>query len=189
MSFVERRRFLWLLFLAGLLLIALAARATTFARLRLEDLAQQAGGVARLRCLSAESRWEKGEIWTETLFEVVETEKGLLPGLVTVRTLGGRVGHVESQVDGAPRFRPGEEVYLFLWGRPEEPYRVLGWAQGTFRIERNSRTGRESVIQDSAAAAVFDPETQTFHREGTSRMPVERFRERLRKALEQADAR
>lgn len=189
MNYVQRRRFLWILFLAGLCLIALAARATTLERLRFEDLARRAAAVARLRCLSAESRWEKGEIWTETQFEVLNTEKGLLPGLISVRTLGGRMGHLESHVDSAPRFQPGEEVYLFLWGEPDKPYRVLGWAQGTFRIERNPRTGQERVTQDSAVAAVFDPETRSFRREGISRMPVELFRERLRKTLKQTESR
>lgn len=184
MSFADRRRFLWILFLAGLVLIALVARATTFSRLRLEELARQAVAVARVRCISAESLWEKGEIWTETRFEVEETEKGVLGRLVTVRMPGGRIGHIQAHVDGAPRFQPGEEVYLFLWGKPEEPYRVLGWAQGTFRIERNPRTGHESVTQDSAATAIFDPDSRTFRRDGISRMPVAQFHERLRRALE-----
>lgn len=189
MTFVERRRFLWILFLAGLFLIALVARATTFAPLRLENLARQAVAIARLRCLSVESRWEQDEIWTEARFEVVETEKGLLADVITVRTLGGRAGHLESHVDGSPRFRPGEEVYLFLWRQAGESYGVLGWAQGTFRIERNPRSGRESVIQDLAGGGVFDPKTRTFRRQGIFRSPVELFRERIRKSLDQGSAR
>ncbi len=189
MSFVERRRFLWLLFLIGLGLIAVVANATTFARLRLEDLAQQASAVARLRCLTTESVREQDEIWTETRFEVLETAKGFLPGLVAVRTLGGRAGHLQSHVDGAPRFRPGEEVYLFLWGTPEQPYRVLGWAQGTFRIARNPKTGIESITQDSAGMAVFDPATRSFRHGAFRNVPVPLFRARLRKAIESADSR
>ncbi|OLD61084.1 MAG: hypothetical protein AUI53_07170 [Acidobacteria bacterium 13_1_40CM_2_60_7] len=189
MSFADRRRFLWILFLAGLVLIALVAQATTFSRLRFEELARQASGVARLRCLSAESHWENGEIWTETRFAVEETEKGLLGALTMVRLPGGRVGHIEAHVDGAPRFHPGEEVYLFLWGKRGEPFHVLGWAQGTFRITRNPRTGRESVTQDSAATVIFDAESRTFRRDGISKMPVAEFRERLRGALEPAGKR
>lgn len=189
MSFGERRRLLWILFIVGLCLIALVARATTLERLRFEELVRQAGAIARLRCLATEGRWEKREIWTETQFEVVQTEKGLLPGLIAVRMLGGRAGHLESHVDGVPRFQPGEEVYLFLWGESEKPYRVLGWAQGTFRIERNPRTGQERVTQDSATAPIFDPETRSFRPDGISRMPVAVFRERLRRAVNQAQSR
>ena len=97
MSYVQRRRFLWILFLGGLALIALAASATTLSRLKLEDLALESTAVARLRCLGTTSRWERGEIWTETRFEVLQREKGALPGIVTVRLLGGSVGHLDRK--------------------------------------------------------------------------------------------
>src|SRR5260370_20028385 len=162
MSFVERRRFLWILFLTGLALLAVAANATTLSRLRFEELANQATAVARLRCIGAESRWENGEIWTETRFEIVEVNKGLLPGVVSVRMLGGRIGSLHSRIDGVPAFRPGEEAYVFLCGHEGEPFRVLGWSQGTFRIARDPRTGLERVPQDSTASPVFDPPTRGF---------------------------
>lgn len=186
MSFAERRRFLWILFLAGLALLAAAAlaNATTLARMRFEDLAARATAVARLRCLGAEIRWENGELWTDTLFEVVERNKGLLPGLVTVRTLGGSMAGLHSRAEGVPAFRQGEEAYLFLWGQAGEPYRVLGWSQGTFRISRDSRTGLEMVTQDSAAMAVFDRETHKFIHGGVRNLPVAVFQLKLRKALE-----
>lgn len=187
MSYVARRRFLWIVFWAGLLVLALSAvltDATTLVRLRFQDLAQRSTAIARLRCIGSESRWDQGELWTETRFEVVEVRKGLLSRLVTVRTLGGNDGHLRSHVDGVPAFQVGEEVYLFLWGRPGEPYRVLGWSQGAFRIARNRATGMESVTQDSAAASVFDPQTRQFRRGGIRSLPVAVFQVKLRKALE-----
>ncbi len=187
MSYAERRRFLWIVFLMGLALLAMTAvlaNATTLARLPFEDLAQQSTAVARLRCLVSQSRWDGREIWTETRFEVLELDKGLLPGLVTVRMLGGRAGHLHSRVDGVPMFRSGEEVYLFLWGRQGEPYSILGWSQGTFRIARNLEAGIESVTQDSATASIFDPRTREFRRGGIRNLPVGLFRVKLRKALE-----
>jgi hypothetical protein len=78
MNYVQRRRFLWILFLAGLVLFALVANATTLTRLSLEDLAQESTAVARLRCLGAQSYWEHGEIWTETRLEVLEAERARL---------------------------------------------------------------------------------------------------------------
>jgi hypothetical protein len=188
MSYVERRRFLWVAFLTGLVVLGLSAvfaNATSLAPLRFEDLAQQSTAVARLRCVGSETRWEGGEIWTETQFELIESDKGLLPGLVTVRMIGGSVGHVHSRVDGVPVFRSGEEVYLFLWGRYGEPYRVLGWSQGTFRIARNAVTGIETVTQDSALASIFDPRTRAFRRGGIRNLPVGLFRAKLWKALKE----
>jgi hypothetical protein len=187
MSYVQRRRFLWILFLCALALLAVAASATTLSRLRLEDLAQESTAVARMRCLGASSQWDKGEIWTETRFEVLQTEKGALRGIVTVRLLGGHVGHVHSHVDEVPLFRTGEEVYLFLWTHEGEPYQVLGWSQGTFRIARNPQSGLEMVTQDSASASIFDPQARAFRRDGIRNLPVAIFREKLHKALRQED--
>ncbi|MGB2670508.1 MAG: hypothetical protein WA621_07485 [Candidatus Acidiferrum sp.] len=185
MSYTQRRRFLWILFLAGLALLAVVASATTMSRLKLEDLAQESTAVARLRCLGSKSQWEQGEIWTETKFEVVQREKGVLPGIVTVRLLGGNVAHLHSHVDEVPVFQAGEEVYLFLWGGDGDPYQVLGWSQGTFRIARNPQSGLEIVTQDSASTPVFDPQTRAFRRGGIRNLPVAIFREKLHKALRQ----
>src|SRR5260370_38852239 len=171
MSFVQRRRFLWILFLTGLALLAVAASATTLSRLRFEELVNQATAVARVRCLGVESRWENGEIWTETSFQIVELNKGLLSDVVTVRMLGGRIGNLHSRIDGVPAFRPGEEAYVFLWGRESEPFRVLGWSQGTFRIARDPRTGIERVTQDSAAAPIFYPRMRQFQQGGHRTLP------------------
>jgi hypothetical protein len=185
MSFLEQR-IRWILFFGGLALlgVAPATSATTLARLQFAQLAQESTAVARLRCLSSESLWQGGEIWTETRFEVLEVEKGLLPRFVTVRMVGGRAGHLHSRVEGVPVFRAGEEVYLFLWGREGQAFSVMGWSQGTFRIVRNAQTGAETVTQDSVTMPVFDPQTQEFRREGVRSLPLTIFREKLRRTLE-----
>ena len=69
MSYVQRRRFLWIVFLVGLAALGLTAAltdATTLVRLRFQELAQQSTAIARLRCIASENRWERGELWTET---------------------------------------------------------------------------------------------------------------------------
>ena len=104
MSYVERRRFLWVLFLAGIALAAVVANATTLARFSFDDLAQKSSAIARLRCQGSESHWDGGELWTDTRFEVVERNKGLLGASITVRMLGGRADGITSRVDGVPAF-------------------------------------------------------------------------------------
>lgn len=187
MSYVQRRRFLWILFLGALALLAVVASATTLSRLKLDDMAQESTAVARLRCIGATSLWDNGEIWTDTKFEVVQREKGVLPGIVTVRMIGGSVGHLRSHVDEVPAFRTGEEVYLFLWARDGAPYQILGWSQGTFRIARDTRSGMEVVTQDSAAGPIFDPQARAFRRGGIRNLSLSIFREKLHKAMRQAN--
>jgi hypothetical protein len=191
----------------ALLCAATSVHATTLARLSLDQLAAAADATARVRCTSAQSRWENGQIWTVTTFDVLETLKGTLPPQITVRLPGGRVGHLTAIVDGTPKFSAADEVVVFLeripgrlkvepapfpGGLKVEPapgggeFSVAAWVEGTFRIRRDPRTGVETVTQDSSNFAVFDTATRTFHTEGIRRMSMEQFRERVATALTHA---
>ena len=183
MSYVQRRRFLWVLFLAGLALIAIAAHATTLARLQFYQLVKDSSAIARLRCFGAQTRLENGEIWTDSVFEVMQFDKGYLPSHIVVRTPGGVYQHLHSHVDGVPEFHPGEEVFLFLTGHPGVPFRIVGWTQGTFRIRRNAFNGLETVTQDSAGVPVFDPQTKQFVKTGIKDLRIDLFLEKMNKEL------
>jgi hypothetical protein len=165
------------------LLLLPAIRATTLARLSLDRLAAGSEAVARVRCSSAESRWENGSIWTVATVKVVETLKGNLPREIAVRLPGGRVGHLTATVDGTPKFNPGDEAVVFLERSRAGGFTVAGWVEGTFRISRDPRSGGEIVTQDSSAFAVFDTATRTFRTEGIRRMPIEEFRARIAAAV------
>jgi hypothetical protein len=173
---------------AAMLSMTAAIRATTLARMSLEQLAAAADAIARVRCDHAESRWESGEIWTVMTFDVVESLKGALPLQVTVRLPGGRVGHLTAAVDGVPKFNAGDEAVVFLERSRGGGFSVTGWVEGTFRIERSARTGRETVTQDSSTFEVFDTATHVFRTEGVRRMPVEQFRESVAVAIGRAQA-
>ena len=171
-----------LLLLPALLFLP-AIRATTLARLSLDQLSAGSDAVARVRCAGAESRWENGSIWTVATLEVVETMKGNLPREIAVRLPGGRVGHLISTVEGTPKFNPGDDAVVFLERSPAGGFTVAGWVEGTFRISRDPRTGSETVTQDSSAFAVFDAATRAFRAEGIRRMPIGEFRARIAAAV------
>jgi hypothetical protein len=186
MSYAIRRKALWTLFLFGLLLLAIASRATTLARLSFDELAVKATAIVRARCLASSSIWRNGEIWTETEFEVLEIDKGTSPGVLRISLPGGKVAHIQSRIDSVPGFREGEEAYLFLWNAPGKEVYVLGWAQGTFRISRDARTGLRRVTQDSAAVPVFDTTTRQFRTDGVRNLSLAAFQIKLKKALARA---
>lgn len=163
--------------------LPISTRATTLARLSLDQLTAGSAAVARVRCARAESRWENGSIWTLTTLEVVETMKGNLPAEIAVRLPGGRVGHISTAVEGAPKFIPGSEAVLFLQPSSAGGLTVAGWAEGTFRITRDPRTAAETVTQDSSAFAVFDVSTRKFRAEGIRHMPIGEFRARVAAAI------
>jgi hypothetical protein len=169
------------------MLTSLAIHATTLARLSLDQLAAAADAVARVRCVSAESRWENDSIWTVTTFDVIEMMKGKLPSQVAVHVPGGRVGHLNAAVDGTPKFNSGDEAIVFLQRSPAGEFSVAGWVEGSFHIVRDPRTHRESVTQDSSAFAVFNTATRTFQTEGIHRMPIDQFRARVAAAVTAAN--
>lgn len=170
--------------LVTLLLLAAAATATTLQRMSLDELAEASPAIVRARCASNASRWEAGHIWTFTEFEILENVKGSVPGRLRVRLVGGRAGSLHSTVEGAPRFVPGEEVFLFLAPGPAGDWTVTGWALGTFRITREKHTGRETVTQDAGGVTLFDPATRQFQPGGVRRMELREFRRQLSEALE-----
>ena len=175
-----------LLFLL-LLMTFPAVHATTLVRLSFDQLAAGSDAVARVNFFSSEARWENGTIWTVTTLKVVETIKGNLPGKISVRLPGGRVGHLTATVEGTPRFHEGDDAIVFLKRSPAGGFTVAGWVEGTFRISRDPRTGNQTVTQDSSAFSVFDPTTRTFRTEGVHRMPIEEFRGRLATAVARSE--
>jgi hypothetical protein len=165
------------------LLLLPAVRATTLARLSLDQLAAGSQAVARVRCVRTQSRWENGEIWTISTVQIVEAIKGSLPAEIDVRLPGGRVGHLTAAIDGTPKFVPGSDAILFLQASPAGGFTVAGWVEGTFRIARDPQIGSETVTQDSSTFAVFDTATRTFRAEGIRSMPLADFRERVAAAV------
>ena len=153
-----------------------SARATTLKRMSVADLSRAAHTVVRARCITNSTRWEAGEIWTFTTFDVEEVWKGSASAQITVRLLGGQTGNFTSTVSGVPRFSAGEDLILFLERRPAQDFSIVSWVQGTFRIGLNRSTGEETITQDTAAFSVFDSASQRFETPGIRKMPISAFR-------------
>jgi hypothetical protein len=183
MMICVRRIVFVFVFCAQLFAIGAPAVATTLARISLDQMSLTAKLIVRAKCVENSTSWDAGEIWTFMSFNVEETWRGSAPGLITVRLLGGRSGNLTSSVSGVPRFRPGEEVVLFLEPTARGDFSVVSWEQGTFRIQRNAATGQNSATQDTASFATFDPATQQFEIAGIQHLPVEALRARVEAAL------
>jgi hypothetical protein len=161
------------------LVLAKTGRATTLAHMSIEQMAAGAQAIARLRCVGNSTRWEGGEIWTVTTFEVQDVWKGTLPARIAVHLLGGRHGPLTSHVAGIPRFVANEEVVLFLEPTRDGDFSVTSWAQGTFRIQRDPGTGGENVTQDTAGYLRFGAATGRFTGEGIRGVPLDELRRRV----------
>lgn len=164
-----------------------AVEATTFARMTIAEMSRAAPVIVRAKCVANKVDWDEGEIWTFTTFEVEEAWRGLTaapaPAQITVRLLGGKLGDVTSTVSGVPRFRPGEDVVLFLQSAPRGNFSIVSWEQGTFRIHRDPRTNEEVLTQDTASVPTLDPATRQFVPTGIRNQPVPTLRAQVAAAL------
>lgn len=159
------------------------ASGTTLMRMSLAQITQAAQVIVRARCIGNSTRWDAGEIWTFTSFDVEETWSGSAPAQISVRLLGGSVGNLTSTVSGVPRFSPGEEVVLFLESTARGDFSIVSWEQGTFRIRRDAHTGDEVAVQDTADSPVFDPATRRFETIGIRNLLIATFRSRVDAAV------
>jgi hypothetical protein len=174
---------------AAVFLMCAAAAATTLARMTIEQMTRASQLVVRAKCLGNSTDLDAGEIWTFSEFQVVDTWKGTPPSNVTVRLLGGHAGNLVSSVSGVPRFRPGEEVVLFLEPTRKGDFSVVSWVQGTFRIRRNSRTGEEWAAQDTADFILPGSAAEASTTRGALGMRVIALHERVATAVIAQDGR
>lgn len=69
--------------------------------------------------------------------QVIDPLKGTPPQRIVFRVPGGQVGRYRRVMVGAPEFRPGDEVVLFLDGRPPVVPMPFGLSQGVYRVRRS----------------------------------------------------
>ena len=158
------------------------ANGTTLRQMSLRDLTASAESIIRARFVSADTKWERGSIWTFASFSVLETFKGKPLTSVLVRIAGGRVGHLETHVDGGPSFAAGDEAVLFLERTSVGDYGITSWSQGTFRVHRRARS-EPTVTQDTSRLALFNPLTGRLTQGSARELPLSEFLAEIAAAL------
>jgi hypothetical protein len=162
------------------------ARSTSLARMDLRELARRSAYVARVQCLSS-TNWPDARLaWTLTSFEVTDSWKGHPPEQFTIRLPGGETAGSRVTVEGAPRFVAGEEAVLFLEPGKGRQMNIVSWAQGTFRIRRDPRSGLEEATQDTAGVQLFDARGGQWSSGALHRLPVANLRALVARALAEA---
>jgi hypothetical protein len=103
------------------------------------------------------SHWDpgQGQILTDMTITVDEALKGAVPTPeLTIRQLGGKVGDLESRVDGSPQFALGERVLLFLTTRPDGTLRVAHLYLGKFSILTDEQTGETFAHRETPLGVI-----------------------------------
>jgi hypothetical protein len=124
-----------------------------------------ASDVAWGTCSSVESRYtdDKKQILTYVTLSGVEALKGREGGAVTFVLLGGTVGDHTFEAVGAPTFKVGEEMVVFLRRMPgsERLTRgpslwILGLGQGKWAVSHDRTTREATATVSTGAASVIE---------------------------------
>ena len=136
--------------------------------------------VVRGKVASVRSFWNDAhtKIFTETVIQVDETYKGQGAGEVRVVQMGGVVDNMQMHVYGALSWHPGEEVLLCLDRLDVDRYRVAGFSQGKFHIERDPATGEPFIrrpAEEGAEVVGAAPERDEGPPPASARVPLGEF--------------
>jgi|SRR5687768_4374291 len=124
------------------------------------------------RVIDVRSAWVEGRSRIDS-FVTVESAtfyRGDRSPTITFRTPGGEAGRYKHVMVGAPEFRLGDEVVLFLRAQQDGVTQIFGLNQGLFRVRVDARTGRRVVIRQLLIA---DPvQTKRVVRGARDRRPL-----------------
>jgi hypothetical protein len=114
-----------------------------------KQMGDEASMVVSGKVSGVRSYWndKQTKIFTETTVQVDQAYKGEAAPTVRIIQMGGVVGTVRMHVHGALAWRSGEEVLLFLDSYDADKYRVSGFSQGKFGVERDPVTGEAFVTR------------------------------------------
>jgi hypothetical protein len=155
----------WAVLLPTMIPPALAA---VVPQMTLEEMTGRAEVIVVGRVEEARAAWtdDRRMIVTRVTLAVDRAVKGGPRSRVAFEVPGGRVGETTLVASGAPVFRPGERVALFLDrspapGEAEEavrarPLGVTGWNLGKMEVRKDPLTGRDLVYSRAAGPAHAD---------------------------------
>ena len=141
--------------LAGLLLVlASPLHAVTVLPATFEELVQESVTVVRGRVSAVDGRWTADRRTIESIvtLDVRDTLKGTATDTASFVVPGGEAGGRLLVMPGAPVFRQGDEVVVFLRGRAPALPQPVGLSLGVFRVTVDAR-GVAQVVPSPVSTA------------------------------------
>jgi hypothetical protein len=108
----------------------------------------------RVRAVRGQSTDGRRSIESLVTVDVASTIKGEPATTVTFRVPGGEVGRYRVVMVGAPVFEEGDEVVVFLDGRPPSMPMPFGLHQGVYRVSRQNGAPRVGPLVPADAGRV-----------------------------------
>jgi hypothetical protein len=168
----------------AVLAVALGASASVAVPLTFEDVVRRAELIVegRVTRVTSRTRAHRGRTLIETHVSIATSHvhRGDPSPEVSFTLPGGRAGERAQVVVGTPTFHVHEEVIAFFHAR-DGALALVGLGQGLYRVNR-LRDGRAFAVRDLRDLALHRG-ASIAHGERES-IPLDRFREELRRALE-----
>jgi hypothetical protein len=160
--------------------LPVGAGATVLIPIEFRELVAVSTVIAHGRVTDAHTEWTDGRRTVETLVTIGASEylKGNLGSSFTIHVPGGQLGRYKTVLIGAPEFRAGDEVVLFL-----RDGRIVGLSQGAFRVVPDA-AGRPTVVSPVVMSASLDT-PEAVVRGDARRKPValDAFRDIVRQVM------
>ena len=173
-----------LLMFVLVLCVPVALRATVLIPIEFRELVAVSSTIVHGRVADVRAEWIDGRRAIETFVTIDADEyyKGKPVATITVRVPGGQMGRYRTIFVGAPEFKEGEEVILFL--RTYDGHNsIVGLSQGAFRVATD-RSGRR-VVTSPVLMGRAGTDTEPVVRGDVARRPlaVEAFRDLVRRVV------
>ena len=154
---------------------AVPAFATTVQRMELPALVSASDAIVQGRVESVEARWENNLAYTYTSVTVDDPLKGDRRRAVLIRQLGGKIGNLNVTVSGMPQFKQGDQVIVFLKGRRDGTFDVVGLNQGKYEIVN------DTAIANVSGLTLVNEKTGRLEEAGfVDKAPLEAFKTKIR---------
>jgi hypothetical protein len=179
-----------LVFCALLLALPVLARATVLIPIEFRELVNVSSTIVHGRVTDVRAAWVDGRRSVETFVTIAADEymKGSLGETLTVRVPGGQIGRYRTIFVGAPEFRQGDDVVLFLRSY-NGTLSIVGVSQGAFRVIADA-AGRRLVTTPILMAGP-GADAQPVVRGDAARRPVwiDTFRDLVKRVVTEGAAR
>jgi len=146
-----RRSACALLLAVAVLAAGAGADASMYLKQTVADLIQKSHTVVHAKVFDVRSEWnaDHSYVFTYVTLEVKRTLQGQKHAYEEVRVPGGTVGDFHAVMEGAPEFRIGDEVVVFLGSWDDGVSMVEGYFQGVSKVARDA-AGNEMLDGGSA---------------------------------------
>ena len=113
-----------------------------------DELVRESHAVVYGRVTAVDGRWtaDRRTIESVVTLDAVEHFKGTVTETTTFRVPGGEAGGRRLIVAGAPAFRPGDTVVVFLRGQAPAMPSPVGLSLGVYRVASDPRSGTLMVV-------------------------------------------